>query len=364
MPPLSLMIKPASGACNLRCAYCFYCDEMENRMTSSYGLLSRETMEGLIKRAFAHAEGSCTFGFQGGEPTLWGLENFRAFVKCVETYNTRGLKVDYFLQTNGYTLDEGWASFFREEGFLLGVSLDGTIHTHDRYRKNAAGEGSFARVMEGIDALRKWDVPFNILMVVTRDVAVAVDRVYRFLRKQGFEHLQFIPCLDPLEGGAGQGYSLRAEDYGNFLCRLFDLWYEDIRKGSPVRIRQFDNYVDILCGYEPEACDMRGQCGVNYVVEADGGVYPCDFFVLDEWRLGSFREQSVEEIDAARERSGFLKGTPLPGKCRDCGYFYLCRGGCRRHRTGEDGLNCFCEAYEKFFAYSGGRLRELARARA
>ena len=363
MPPLSLMIKPVSGACNLRCAYCFYCDEMENRQTASYGFLSRETMEELVERALAWAEGSCTFGFQGGEPTLWGLENFRAFTECVRRHNKGNLQVNYFLQTNGYTLNREWASFFREQGFLVGVSLDGTIHTHDRYRKDASGKGSFSRVMEGIGFLTEQQVPYNILTVVTRDVALAVDRVYRFLRRQGFAHLQFIPCLDPLEGGKDRSYSLTPEDYGSFLCRLFDLWYADLQRGIPVWIRQFDNYVDMLCGYEPEACDMRGQCGVNYVVEADGGVYPCDFYVLDQWRLGSFREQSVGEIDRSREKSGFLKGVPLPEKCLSCPYRPQCRGGCRRHRTGEGGLNCFCAAYEKFFAYSGDRLWRLARAR-
>ena len=194
------------------------------------------------------------------------------------------LEIFYFIQTNGYTLDDRWARFFQENRFLVGVSLDGTIHTHDRWRKNIRGEGTFRRVMEGIDSLNRYRVPFNILTVVTGDVARTADKVYRFLRKQGFDHLQFIPCMDPLGGKEKSAYSLSGEEYGDFLCRIFDLWYDELCRGEQVWIRQFDNYVDMLSGYEPEACDMRGRCGKNYVIEADGSVYPVSYTHLDVYK--------------------------------------------------------------------------------
>lgn len=360
---LSLMIKPASGACNLRCAYCFYRDEMKNRETASYGFMNRETMEALIRKAMKQAKGSCTFGFQGGEPTLCGLDFFQDFVECVKRQKRDDLKIFYFLQTNGYTLDDQWSFFFKENDFLLGVSLDGTIHTHNRWRQNIRGEGTFHRVMEGIDSLNRYQVPFNILTVVTRDVAEKASKVYRFLRKQGFAHLQFIPCLDSLNGKEKSAYSLHGEEYGDFLCTIFHLWYSELRRGERVWIRQFDNYLDILSGYEPEACDMRGRCGKNYVIEADGSVYPCDFYAIDQWKIGNIQKDELKEIDRERERSGFLNEIPLPEDCRKCPWIFLCRGGCRRYCEGMDGKNCFCVAYRKFFETCGEKLVHLARAR-
>ncbi len=252
--------------------------------------------------------------------------------------------------------------FFQENRFLVGVSLDGTIHTHDRWRKNIRGEGTFRRVMEGIDSLNRYRVPFNILTVVTGDVARTADKVYRFLRKQGFDHLQFIPCMDPLGGKEKSAYSLSGEEYGDFLCRIFDLWYDELCRGEQVWIRQFDNYVDMLSGYEPEACDMRGRCGKNYVIEADGSVYPCDFYALDQWKIGDIKREGWEEINRNREKKGFLEEISLPEECRKCPWAALCRGGCRRYREGEQGKHCFCAAYRKFFETCGERLAGLAQA--
>ena len=217
--------------------------------------------------------------------------------------------------------------------------------------------------MEGIDSLNRYRVPFNVLTVVTGDVARTADKVYRFLRKQGFDHLQFIPCMDPLGGKEKSAYSLSGEEYGDFLCRIFDLWYDELCRGEQVWIRQFDNYVDMLSGYEPEACDMRGRCGKNYVIEADGSVYPCDFYALDQWKIGDIKQEGWEEINRNREKKGFLEEISLPEECRKCPWVTLCRGGCRRYREGEQGKHCFCAAYRKFFETCGERLARLARAR-
>lgn len=352
-----MMIKPASGNCNLRCEYCFYCDEMEHRKGPSCGCMDEETMRAVIRASLSGDVDGCTFGFQGGEPTLWGLPRFRDFVNCVEAQNERKIPVQYFLQTNGCTLDREWAEFFRANQFLIGVSVDGTIHTHDRYRKTRDGQGTYVRAMEGIQCLREVGVPFNVLTVVHSGVAVAAEKVYKTLRKQGFSYLQFIPCLDALDGER-RGYSLTAEGYGRFLCSVFDLWYQEWESGTQVSVRQFENYVDMLCGYEPESCDMRGCCGINYVVEVDGSVYPCDFYALDEWRLGNLREDTLEQIDAARAASGFTNGRPLPEACRACKWLMLCRNGCRRHLQGRE--NRFCRSYQMFFEHAIERLERVA----
>ena len=191
-----------------------------------------------------------------------------------------------------------------------------------------SGEGTFRRVMEGIDSLNRYRVPFNILTVVTGDVARTADKVYRFLRKQGFDHLQFIPCMDPLGGKEKSAYSLSGEEYGDFLCRIFDLWYDELCRGEQVWIRQFDNYVDMLSGYEPEACDMRGRCGKNYVIEADGRRISLRFLCA-----GSVEDRRYKAGGMGRNRS-------KPGKKR----VSWKRFPCRRSAGNAPGQRCAAEA--------------------
>ncbi|MEE0806419.1 MAG: SPASM domain-containing protein, partial [Acutalibacteraceae bacterium] len=188
-----------------------------------------------------------------------------------------------------------------------------------------------------------------------------------FYKRNRLRYLQFIPCLDPIgDAPGGEPYSLTPADYGDFLCALFDLWYRDAKRGEAVSIRQFENYIEMLLGYPPEACGMAGVCGMQHVVEADGSVYPCDFYVLDAYRLGNLCTDSFETIGERRKALGFIEQSrAVDAKCRSCGFFPLCRGGCRRHRPvqadGTLGRNIFCAGYEKFFAHAAPRLQELAR---
>lgn len=365
------MIKPASGLCNMRCTYCFYADEMGKREEASYGIMSEETLENVIRKVLAFSEGDCTIAYQGGEPTLAGLPFFRKSIEFQNAYNVHHVRIHNALQTNGYVLDDAWCEFFRENHFLIGLSVDGIRATHDVYRKDSAGNDTYARVMKAAELMEKHGVDFNILTVVNAKTAPRIRRIYEQYRKQGFRYQQYIQCLDPL--GEAQGsheYSLTAEAYGQFLCELFELWDQDLQKGEQPYIRQFENWVGILLGVEPEACDQRGVCNIQNIVEADGSVYPCDFYVLDEWRLGNLNTDSMEEIYRKRLESGFLEASrDHAKKCRACRYFALCRGGCRRHRdlfTGEGGAlegsreNVFCEAYRLFFERCYGRLQEIA----
>ena len=307
MPPLNLLIKPSSGMCSLNCTYCFYHDLMSKREVPSYGFMSEETSRALIRKALAYATGQCSFGFQGGEPTMIGLDFYQTFVELVKEYNHKNLEISYFIQTNGYLLSEEWVRFLADNHFLIGISLDGTIHTHNRYRKNYDGKGSFDQVMDTIGLCNRYKAEYNILTVVNKATARSVRKVYQFYRRQDFRYLQFIPCLDPLGSEKGkEEYSLLPEEYGRFLCKLFDLWYDDYCHGHLISIRNFDNYLGMLKGYPPEACDMRGQCSIQHVVEADGSIYPCDFYVLDQWKLGNIREE---------EFGGEVHGTvPEPGR--------------------------------------------------
>ncbi len=369
MPPLNLLIKPASGSCNMRCRYCFYTDEAQKREVGSYGRMSRETAEILVDRAMEYGDRECTFAFQGGEPTLAGLDFFRDFTDLVLSHkNPKKLRIHYALQTNGYRLDEEWARFFREHRFLVGISLDGPREIHDRYRLDAGGKGTWNRVMASVRLLEKYQVEYNALAVVTAASARNAQKIYNFFKKNRIGYQQYIECLDPIGETPGeQEYSLTPKRYEEFLKNLFDAWYLDQKAGHPVYNRYFENLLMIMAGQGPESCSMRGVCGVQWVAEADGSIYPCDFYALDAWRLGNIREQTFEEMDKKREELGFIQKSAVPApQCRDCAWYGLCRGGCRRHReplTPEGSLNYFCSAYQGFFAYAWPRLQEVYRLR-
>lgn len=366
MPPVTLLIKPASSSCNLRCKYCFYHSIAENRKNASYGIMTADTIEVLVKKALEYADHICTFAFQGGEPTLAGIDFYRKLVELVKVYNTKNVRINYAIQTNGTLIDEEWARFLHCNGFLTGISLDGPKDIHDYLRCDAADKGSFSRVMEAVHLLEKFGVDYNILCVVNAFVARHVNKVYNFFKKNGFRYLQFIPCLDPLnEKPGGHEYSLTPERYANFLKTLFDLWYEDMMAGRRSSIRYFDNLIGMIMGYPPEACDMSGACNGYFVVEADGSVYPCDFYVMDEWYMGRIDESGFDELgksDVAKRFNEISKYVhPI---CRECNCFALCKGGCRRNREpfqgGKPNLNYYCTSYREFFSYAGNRLYELA----
>lgn len=366
MPPISLLIKPASSSCNLKCKYCFYYDVAENRTTQNYGRMKIELLEQMVQKALEYADHSCTFAFQGGEPTLAGLDFYKRLVEFENKYNSKKLKVHHAIQTNGIVVNEEWARFFADNDFLVGISLDGPKEIHDANRIDARKDGSFNRVMKTIDLFNKFRVQYNVLFVVHGYVARHVQKIYTFYKKKGFKYLQFIPCLDPLyEMPGGNEYSLTPQKFVYFLKNLFDLWYTDILKGDRVSIRYFDNLVGMFMGYRPEACGMLGECQCQFVVEADGSVYPCDFYVLDEWWLGNLKDQGFGELQNSETGQKFIELSRLVDpKCKECKWVDVCRGGCRRDREpfveGRPGLNHYCEAYREFFEYAGVRLQQVA----
>lgn len=374
MPPVHLLIKPVSGQCNLRCRYCFYHDVMQKRGGGEPPIqreqrMNLDTLEQVVARGMAYAQGAITFAFQGGEPTLAGLEFYRRLMELERRYNNRRLSVYNAIQTNGMVIDREWAQFFSENHFLVGLSLDGNKEINDRYRQDGSGRGSYNRILQAAQLFDRYGVEYNILTVVTGRTVRAVHRIYSFYRRSGFRYLQFIPCLDPLGERRGEeDYSLTPQGYGEFLISLFDLWYPDMTayltgKGPRISIRYFDNLLLMLLGNPPESCGMAGICSRQNVVEADGSVYPCDFYVLDRLRLGSLVTDSMEQIEQHREKLGFIAASrEIPQRCRSCRWYPLCRGGCRRDRDEGDRLgdNYFCEGYQRFFSHSITRLEELA----
>jgi uncharacterized protein len=322
--------------------------------------MSKEVSHTLIDKAAGAAEGSVTFLFQGGEPTLAGLEFYRDFVSRAQNTFPRGLTAQYAIQTNGTLLDEEWCRFFREHRFLVGLSLDGNRACHDRFRRDGAGKGTYDQVLRAARLLDRAGVEYNVLTVVTGYLAKHIQSVFAALCKGGFRFQQYIPCLDPLEAErGGESYSLSPKEYEEFLKNLFDLWFRELEQGRYWSVRYFDNLVWMLRGHAPEQCSMRGCCSLQYLVEADGSVYPCDFYGLDQYRLGNILEHAWDELDQTREEIGFIEESRhVPERCKGCQWYPLCRNGCRRDRVpGLEGRSYYCQAYAGFFAYALPRLR-------
>ena len=371
MKELQLLIKPVSSACNLACRYCFYMDEAGHRQMGDCGRMTEETAKIVIKKALAAAQ-TCVFGFQGGEPALAGLPFFEMFYAWVEKLKKPDQQVYYTLQTNGTLLDEAWMRFLKKTRTLVGLSMDGVRKTHDANRRGRDGEGTFSEVFDTAQRLKQEGIPFHILCVLTAETAARIEAIYLFFMRKGYLYQQYIPCLDPLDGRrGGQSYSLTPALYEEALKKLFDLWYEDKVKGVPVYLRQFENYVDMLLGGQPEACSMYGQCSMQNVIESDGTVYPCDFYALDEYQMGKITDPDVtfetmkNMAEHPKRDSFFADAKKRDDRCPDCRWYPLCRGGCKRDciRDGSRYTNYYCEAYQGFFASVIGRLEQLAYAR-
>ena len=364
MPAASILIKPASANCNMDCKYCFYKCLSSHREEYSKGFMSYETLDTLVREAIAYADGSLTFAFQGGEPTLAGIDFFKKAVELQEKYNEKNLHIENTIQTNGLLIDDEWAEFLAENNFLVGLSLDGPRKMHDRYRKDTKGNETFERIMQSIKLLEKYQVDYNIVTVVTDETAKQAAFLYKFWKRNNYPFVQFIPCMDEEKRQdslkENSIFTVEPEQYGKFLCEIFDLWYEDFLNGQAMDIRMFSNLAQMAAGYQAEECGMNGCCNCYFVVEGDGSVYPCDFYCMDEWKLGIVTDgfsnmiKSQKAVDFVSDSKGGCK------TCLECKYFGLCKGGCRRWRElsadGKYGINKLCQAYKKFYEYAGERI--------
>ncbi len=365
MPPMSVLIKPASGSCNMKCEYCFYCDEQNKRAVASFGIMNEHTLRNVMRKTILHADGMCSIAFQGGEPTLAGIGFFHKVIEYGKYFNRKHIRIEYALQTNGLNINDEWCRFFKENNFLIGLSVDGTQDIHDKYRHTGSGKPTFEMVQKAAEMLDKYKVDYNILTVVHKEVADRIDEIYRFYKNKGWHYQQYIACLDPLFESPGKyGYSLLPADYGKFLIKLFDLWFSDLQINRQPYIRQFENYIAILFGRMAEACDQRGICGIQYVIEADGSVYPCDFYMLDEYKLGNINNTAISAMDEKRKEIKFIEESlKLTADCKLCEFYGICKGGCQRTRlkTG-DALykNYLCEGYKEFFKECLPRMIQIA----
>jgi len=350
----SLLIKPVSGDCNLHCGYCFYHD----RPTDPYRdqrrrRMSAAVLDALMAQGMALDPRQATFGWQGGEPTLAGLDFFREVVRLQQKHGVSGQSVSNGLQTNALLIDAEWARFLRSYRFLVGVSLDGPATYHDAYRRTPGGQPTHADVLAQLRLLRRYGVECNVLIVVNRVTARHGPEIYDYLLHEGFPYMQFIPCVevDPATGRPTD-FSVEPDAFGDLLCALFDRWYNG---GWPeASVRDFDAILAAYAGQGAPLCCYQERCGDYLVVEHNGDVYPCDFYVREERRVGNILDTPLARLFAspAVERFAAHKAAPRP-ECRTCPWQAYCHQGCPRFLGIEGrGEHYLCRAYRRFFAHS------------
>lgn len=361
--PFSLLVKPASADCNLRCEYCFYIDRLGLYPHTKVHRMSDEVLEQMISTFMATRQPQYAFGWQGGEPTLMGLDFFKRVVELQQKYARQGTRVANGLQTNATLIDDEFAAFLAKYNFLVGVSLDGPPQIHDKYRQTPGGNGTHKDVMRGIECLKRNNVEFNILTLVNHANVGRGAEVYRYLRDLGFMYHQYIPCVEFDQKGNKAPFAITGEEWGDFLCQLFDEWYkEDTRK---VSIRLFDSIVSLLVDGVYTTCHLAGNCCHYLVVEYNGDVYPCDFFVESQRKLGSVLSDSWDDMLKSRDYIGFgqLKNQ-WSDRCFHCEYLDYCSGDCLKHRLyaegGPERISWLCSGWKQFYKHTLPRFKELA----
>jgi uncharacterized protein len=371
-PAFHIMLKPRGAICNLDCKYCYFLSK-EMMYPGSRFRMADDLLEEYTKQYIAAQQvPEVTFAWQGGEPTLMGLDFFRRAVALQQQYRRPGMRVYNAFQTNGTLLDDEWCSFFREHDFLIGLSIDGPQHLHDHYRVDKGGRPTFAKVMAALALLKKHGVEYNILTTVHAGNADHPLEVYRFLRDDaGARYLQFIPIVERAndtgyqEGDAVTERSLTGAQYGEFLCAIFDEWVR--RDVGRVFVQIFDVALAAWSGQRPGLCVFEETCGAALAMEHNGDLFSCDHFVEPKYRLGNIQEiPLLEMVASAQQRQfGLAKRDTLPRYCRECDVRFVCNGGCPKDRIlhtpdGEPGLNYLCAGFKRFFTHIDAPMRFMA----
>lgn len=363
----SVLIKPAGPDCNMACTYCFYLGKHELFKSQRIHRMSDDILKEIIRQVMQQGENQISFGWQGGEPTLMGIEFFKKSVHWQQQFGRSGQVVGNGLQTNGILINKKWASFLYEARFLVGLSLDGPQHIHDYYRRRRGGQSSWARVARARDIMLDAGVEVNALIVVNDYSVKFPEEIYQYHKKNGLSFMQFIPCIepDPLNPGQTASYTVSAGDYGTFLCKLFDLWIGDFENGRPTTsIRWFDSLFYTYVGLPAPECTLFPECGIYVVVEHNGDIYACDFYVDPEWKLGNIMEGKLVDFlnSDLQNQFGQIKSC-IPPECSGCVWLVHCWAGCPRDRqvnAREIGSNHLCSSFKVFFEYADKKFHEIA----
>lgn len=383
--PFQVMTKPNGPRCNLDCTYCYYLEKERLYPDVRKFRMGDDVLETFIRDYIASQSRldaqDIWFSWQGGEPTLLGVDYYRKVVDLQRKYCPQGRTVRNALQTNGTLLDPEWAAFLKENGFLVGLSIDGPRDQHDRYRIDRREMSTFDRVMAALKLLRDGGVDFNVLTVVHRQNARKPREVYRFLKSIGVEFMQFIPAVERLADGKRwfghlrgtnantaalvTSWSVLPDAYGDFLCGVFDEWIK--KDVGRIFVQFFDLQLGLWMGAPAELCWFAEACGQQMALEHNGDLYACDHYVYPEYLLGNITRTPLGALAASPEqvRFGEDKQRTLPRCCIECEFRFACNGGCPKHRflkTPEDevNLNYFCAAHRQFFAHAGPHLRTMA----
>lgn len=367
-----VLLKPRGAICNLDCKYCFFLSK-ESLFPGSHFRMSDELLENYTRQHIAaHDVPEVTFAWQGGEPTLMGLDFFRRAVALQQKYRKPGTRILNTIQTNATTLNEDWCRFFHEHQFLLGISLDGPRKLHDAYRVDKGGSPTFDRVMAGIELVKKHQVQFNILTTVNAANAEEGMAVYRFLRDEiGTSFIQFIPIVERAnttgyqEGDKLTDRSVTGQQYGRFLIAVFDEWVRhDVGR---MFVQLFDIALGVWLGEPSELCIFSETCGGALALEHNGDLFSCDHFVEPRHRLGNVMQTPLPElVNSGQQRQfGLNKRDTLPRYCRECSVRFICNGGCPKDRIlttpdGEPGLNYLCEGFKAFFSHIDRPMKIMA----
>ncbi|MGI6457431.1 MAG: anaerobic sulfatase maturase [bacterium] len=363
----SVLIKPTGPDCNLDCTYCFYLQKSALFPEQKVHRMTVEILEEMVRQVMQTGHQQLSFGWQGGEPTMMGVEFFRKAVEFQKTYGRPGQSVGNGLQTNGILIDDEWCELLREYNFLVGLSLDGPEHVHDKYRFTLGGRPSHKKVEETARRLLGSEVATNALVVVNDYSCQYAEEIYEYHKSLGFEFMQFIPCVEPDPANPAQAasFSVTAEQYGQFLCDIFDCWKRDFQDGRPTTsVRYIDSVFHTYVGIQPPECTLLQECGCYVVVEHNGDIYSCDFFVEPEWKLGNIMEGNVQEmLNSPRQNEFGRWKAQMPQECHECEYLQHCYGGCTKDRLRDPqdhGSNHFCQSYKMFFAHADTELKRLA----
>jgi uncharacterized protein len=375
-PAFHLLAKPTGAICNLDCAYCFFLDK-EAFYPGSQFRMSDDLLETYLQQLIeSHQTDQVTIAWQGGEPTLMGLDFYRKAVILAEKYRRPGMRLEHTLQTNGTLLDDAWCAFFKENNFLIGISIDGPRHLHDTHRVDKGGGPTFDRVMRGLRLLQKHGVELNILTAVNRVNADHPLEVYRFLRDEaGADWIQFIPVVERIntdgrtlyqEGDTVSDRSVLSDQYGRFLSLIFDEWVlHDVGK---VFVQTFEATLRNWLGMPSSGmCVFNETCGLGVALEHNGDLYACDHFVEPDYLLGNIQQEHMIELVASPQqlKFGLDKQNQLPKYCLNCDVRFACHGECPKNRfiatpDGEPGLNYLCVGLKQFFHHIDYPMKIMA----
>jgi len=362
----SILIKPAGPDCNLDCTYCFYLEKALLYSDTTVHRMSTDTLELLIKQIMEQSGNFVSIVWQGGEPSLMGLDFFKKAVEFQIKYGT-GKSVANSFQTNGILLTPEWADFFKKYSFLVGLSIDGPRHIHDKYRLTKNIQPTWHTVYKTVKMLLKSKVDVNAMTCVTDYSVNFPEEIYNFHKELGLRWMQFIPIVETDKNNhlKAAPFSVSAEKYGEFLIKLFDLWQADFVQGKPATsVRWFDSVFYNYVGMPSPQCTLRKKCGDYVIIEHNGDVYSCDFFVEPKWKLGNIRNRKISSmLNSSLQQEFGENKSKVPERCMRCEWLKYCYGGCPKDRIRDpkdNGVSHFCLSYKMFFKHADLRLKEMA----